>query len=275
MANLSAASRTLAVLEELSVRPDGATVSELVMRLGIEKSIVSRILSTLEQDGYVVRDEVSDSFRIGLRFAAIALRHVDEMGIYDLCQPRLRMLAQNTGELAQLAIVQNDQMTFVAKAEGQQRIRVLSLLGRSAILHASVAGKVWLASLPVQKALSLALKKKGSLEKFTEKTITRTERFQAELAAVRKNGYALVEEELFNGASAVGVPVKDRRGDRVLGAVILSGPSYRLQKKRLVELVPQLRAVADDLTQLGNIDIHFGSIGQEDDIEPMHERKIG
>lgn len=261
------------MLEELSAQPNGATVSELVMRLGVEKSIVSRILSTLEHDGYVVRDEITDSFRIGLRFAAIALRHVDEIGISDLCLPLLRALAQKTGELAQLSIIQNDQMIYVAKAEGQQRIRVLSLLGRSAILHASVAGKVWLASLPEQKALALALKP-GPLEKFTENTIIRMNQLRTELATVRKNGYALVEQELFYGASAVGVPVKDRRDERVLGAVILSGPSYRLQKKRMVELVPQLRSVADDLTELGNIDIHFGNAGRQDDTR-MDDRKIG
>src|ERR1051326_7251887 len=145
---ISAVSRTLAVLEALSNEPNGATVSELVTRLQIEKSIVWRLLTTLESDGYVIREELADSFRIGLRFAAIALRHIDNLGVSDLCLPTLRDLASKTGELIQLAIVQNDQMIYVAKAEGQQRIRVLSLVGKAAVLHASTAGKVWLASLP-------------------------------------------------------------------------------------------------------------------------------
>jgi IclR family acetate operon transcriptional repressor len=106
------------------------------------------LLASLQNDGYVIRDEATDSFRLGLCFAAIALWHIDNLGISDLCQPVLRGLAIRTGELIQLAIVQNEQMIYVAKAEGQQRIRVLSLVGRTAVLHASSAGKVWLASLP-------------------------------------------------------------------------------------------------------------------------------
>ena len=81
---------------------------------------------------------------------------------------------------------------------------------------------------------------------------------RADLAQVRKSKFATVDQELFDGACAVGVAVTDRRDERVLGAVILSGPTYRLQRKRLVSFVPLLQSVANELTELGNIDIHFG-----------------
>lgn len=258
---ISAVSRAMAILEELSEQPNGATVSELVMQLQIEKSVVSRVLSTLESDGYVIRDGVTDSFRLGLKLAGIALRHVDNTGVTDMCLPLLRDLAHRTGELVQLAIVQNDQMIYVAKAEGHQRIRVLSLVGRPATLHASAVGKVWLASLPENRALSLALK--NGLERYTESTITNVDDFRAELMRVRKNGYAVVQEEQIEGAAAVGVPITDRRGDRVLGAVVLSGPAYRLPLKKLENVVPMLRDLANKMTDLGNIDIHFG--GESED----------
>ena len=270
---ISAVSRAMAILEELSNQPNGATVSELVMHLRVEKSIVSRILATLETDGYVVRDEITDSFRVGLPFAAIALRHVDNTGVSDLCLPLLRNVAVKTGELVQLAIVQNDQMIYVAKAEGQQRIRVLSLVGRAAVVYASTAGKVWLASLPEDRALALALK--AGLERLTENTIVSIDRLRTELARVRKNGYATVEQEMFEGAAAVGVPVWDRRGGRVLGAVVLSGPAYRLPRKRLVSLVSAMKELADKLTELGNIDIHFSAASaREPDILPSEVRKL-
>jgi DNA-binding IclR family transcriptional regulator len=269
---ISAVSRTLAILEELSNEPNGATVSELVMRLGIEKSVVSRVLATLQNEGYVVRDEITESFRIGLRLAGLVLRHIDLTGIPDLCLPMLRDLAAKTGELIQLAIVQNDQMIYVAKAEGQQRIRMLSLLGRAAVLHASSAGKVWLASLPEDRALALALTPK--LERFTDKTITRIDQFRSELARVRKHGYATVDEELIEGAAAVAVPVRDRSGGRVLGAVVLSGPTYRLSKRRITTLVPALQELAGKLTGLGNIDIHFGGARlREPEILPAERLK--
>jgi DNA-binding IclR family transcriptional regulator len=252
----------MAILEELSEQSSGVTVSELVMGLQIEKSVVSRVLATLENDGYVIRDAATDSFRLGLKLAGIALRHIDSTGVTDMCIPLLRDVANKTGELIQLAIVQNDQMIYVAKAEGHQRIRVLSLVGRPAILHASVAGKVWLASLPEKRALSLALE--NGLERYTENTITNVDEFRAELMRVRKKGYATVQEEMFEGAAAIGVPIADRRGGRVLGAVILSGPAYRLPLKKLESMVQMLKDLAQKLTDLANIDIHFGGETEAD-----------
>jgi IclR family acetate operon transcriptional repressor len=185
----------------------------------------------------------------------------------------LRTAANETGELIQLAIVQNEQMIYVAKAEGKQRIRVLSLVGRAAVLHASTAGKVWLASLPENQALALSLK--NGLERFTSRTISSVDELRAELRRVKKNQYATVEEELIEGASAVGVPVWDRLGGRVLGAVVLSGPAYRLPRKRLVTLAPKLAELAKQLTELGNIDIHFNaSAARDPDVLPSEERKL-
>lgn len=269
---ISAVSRAMAILEELSEQPNGMTVSELVMRLQVEKSVVSRVLATLESDDYVVRDGIADTFRLGLAFAGIALRHVDNTGVSDLCLPLLREIANKTGELVQIAIVQNDRMIYVAKAEGHQRIRVLSLVGRSATLHASSAGKVWLASLSEDRALGLALK--GGLKRFTENTITTVDKLRTELMRVRKNRYATVQEEMIEGAAAIAVPISDRKGDRVLGAVILSGPAYRLPLKKLESLAPILRELAEKLTELGNIDIHFGgAVPEGREILPDHDQK--
>jgi DNA-binding IclR family transcriptional regulator len=131
---------------------------------------------------------------------------------------------------------------------------------------------VWLASLPEQRALALALKD-GRLEKFTEHTIIKVDQLRADLAQVRKNKFATVDQELFDGACAVGVPVTDRRDERVLGAVILSGPTYRLQRKRLVSFVPLLQSVANELTELGNIDIHFGHGARIESDDYAEDRK--
>jgi IclR family acetate operon transcriptional repressor len=235
---MSAAARTMAVLDLLGSRPPGMTASEIVADLGIEKSVVSRILATLEKDGYVTRDGVTDLFRLGLRFVAIAFRYIESLGFYDVCMPEVRRLADETGELVQLAVVDREGMTYVAKAEGNQRIRVYSQLGREAVLHASTVGKIWLASLPEEAALALALR--VGLTPFAKNTIRTIDALRDELIRVRAQGFALLEEELFDGGSAIGVPIKDRRDGTVLGAVVLAGPTFRLPRARLVEFAPTL-----------------------------------
>jgi len=256
---ISAVARTMAILEELSEEPSGITVSKLVERLKCEKSIVSRILSTLTDADYVIRDPATSTYRIGLRFAGMALRHLDSTGTSGLCQPLLQDVANKTGELVQLLIVQNDQMIYVAKAEGKQRVRVLSLVGRVAALHASAAGKVWLASLPEERALAIVLKQ--GMKKFTQNSVTTVDALRAELARARRAGFAIVEQEMFEDASSVAVPIRGRQGDRVVGAVVLSGPSYRLPKKRMTNLVPILRELADKLSDVANLDFQVESIG--------------
>ncbi len=239
----------MAILETLAGEPSGLSFSEIVARLGIEKSTVSRILGTLERDGYVIRDVVTNVYRLGLKAVAIVLRYMDSIGFYDLCMPVLREVAEKTGELVQLAIVERDTVRYVAKVEGTQRIRLLSLLGREAVLHAASAGKVWLASLPEEMALKLVLK--SGLSALTEKTICSLDRFREELTRVREHGYATVEEELILGVNAVGVPIRVARGkERVVGAIVLSGPAYRLPRGRLVEVAPLLAEAAERVAEV-------------------------
>jgi len=244
---ISAASRTTAILELLGTHPHGLVASELVAQLGIEKSIVSRILAALERDAYVIRDPVTDVFRLGFRFLSIAFRYIESVGFYEVCMPELDRLANTTGELIQLAVVDRQGLTYVAKAEGTHPIRLFQQLGREAVLHASTAGKVWLASLPEERALALALK--AGLSAITPKTIQTVDALREELGRVRAQGFALLEEELFEGGSAVGVPVWDRRRLKVVGALVLAGPTFRLPEDRLRAAVPELTEAARRLAE--------------------------
>lgn len=248
---ISAVARTMAILELISERPKGAGVTALASRLGIGKSTVSRVLSTLEDNGYVVRDPISLTYQVSLRFCGLALRRVDAEELYELCMPLLQGLAERTGETVQVALVEGEEMTYVAKADGPQRLRVLSLLGYQAVLHASAAGKVWLASLPEERALEIVLK--AGLEQYTENTITTVRHFQAELEKVRLRGYATVESELLPGVAAVAVAIKRPADDAVIGAILISGPVVRMPKKRLGSFVNELRTVAEELKDLDQL----------------------
>ncbi|MDR7520550.1 MAG: IclR family transcriptional regulator [Armatimonadota bacterium] len=236
-----------AILETLASSSDGLTVSELAGALGTYKGVVSRTLGTLVALGYVRANTATRRYTLGLPLVALAFRFADMTGFPGVCQPVLQDLADATGELAQLAVVEHHRVLFVAKAEGRdQRIRMASLVGQFAPLHATAAGKVYLASLPEAEALGIAVR--AGLRSFTRHTITTRTRLRRELHMVRRLGYATVEEELVDGAGAVGVPVRvGRHGGRVAGAVVLSGPTFRLPAARKRELVPLLLAAAERL----------------------------
>lgn len=240
----------LAIIEALSWTPDGLTVSELARELKVHKGVVSRTLRHLAAGGYITASPPTRRFHLGLSILALALRYADRLGFPGVCLPVLQDLADETGELVQLGIIEGDRLLFVAKAEGRdQRIRMVSLLGQFAPLHATAAGKVFLASLPEAEALALA--RRGGLRALTRRTITSPAGLRRELRRVRRLGYAVVEEELFEGAGAVAAPVRlARLEDRVVGTVSLSGPTYRLPAARKHELARKVIASAARVAEI-------------------------
>lgn len=245
---IESVTRSLQILEMLSDQPNGATLTRLVTNLGVEKSAASRILATLERDGYVVREPNGDVFKITLRFAGMALRHVERVGVIEACMPSLQLLADDTGELVQLAVIAADRLIYIAKATGSQRIQALPLIGTAAELHASAAGKLWLASLKEDQALQLVLN--AGLRKITERTITNIGVLQEELAQVRINGYATVEQELSEDINALAVPVLHASTQQLIAAVVLSAPAYRRSMTQLVQLGERARVTAHHLKEV-------------------------
>ncbi len=243
----------MAILESLVESREGALITELAARLGIDKSTVLRIVSGLEHAGYVSRDKRTGNCHLTFKLIALANRHAGFLEVHDLSLPTLNKLAAATGELVELAIVDNGSMVFVAKVDGRSELsslRVISGVGQPVRLHTMSGGKVWLASLPESEALAIALKQ--GLSPRTPHSISDVVRLQHELAEVRKKGYALNLEEDSVGVSAVAMPVNVR--GVVVGSVVVAAPSSRDTRARLEAMVPQVRVAAAELSQIWPID---------------------
>lgn len=246
----------LAIVEALSSAPEGLTVSELAGVLNVHKGAVSRTLRHLVDSGYVAASPATRRFHLGLSILALGLRYADGLGFPGICLPVLQDLADETGELVQLGVIEGDRLLFVAKAEGRdQRIRMVSLLGQFAPLHATAAGKVFLASLPEPEALATATGQ--GLRAFTRRTITSPAALRRELRRARRLGYAVVEAELLESAGAIAAAVRlPRLRDRVVGTVSLSGPTFRLPAARKHELAPKVVATARRLAEIWPLQAH-------------------
>lgn len=248
-APISAVSRAMEVLERLAIAPEGISVSELSRSLRIDKSVVSRILSSLAMQGYVQKDASSDQYQLTFKISALAYAHFGAVGFPERCLPILRELAQQTGELVELAVADGEQLWLVAKVEGWQRVRVAAYSGGPVVLHAMASGKAWLATLPKAEALRIATAR--DLEPITPTTITTPEALAAELEQVRRQGYAVSREELMEGATsvAVAVPSPVTRGTAV-GSLVVVAPSFRMTDTVVAEIVPELQARARALSSV-------------------------
>jgi IclR family acetate operon transcriptional repressor len=224
-ASVSAVDRALVLIEALADAPDGLTVSDLSARLRINKGLTHRILSSLVGRDYVVKDERTQHYRLTIRLIGLAFRHLRVLDVYDVILPILRRLAQETGELAELNWVEQGRLVTVAKADSPRQLRVVSYLGEEQVLHASAAGKVWLASLPEEEALRRAVAQ--GMKPLTPQTITSVTALKTELDLVRAQSYATNVRESGPYVIAVAAPVRARAdAGRVVGSVGVVAPAF-------------------------------------------------
>lgn len=241
---VASVSRAMHVLEAFAGHPEGVALSRLAAKLGYGKASLSKILGTLVREGFVRQDPPTGRFHLSWRLLALAFGHAERVGMPAICMPILQALADETDELVQLAVVEDRELLFVAKAEGPgQQIRMLPLVGLVAPAHATAAGKIWLAHLRESEARAV-LARQG-LRRLTPRTLTSRGKLLAQLREARAHGYAIVDEELVEGGRAAAAPIL--AGGRVVGAVAVSGPTFRLSLARLHRIAPRLRRAAGEL----------------------------
>lgn len=251
---VSAITRALEVLETLTEAQEELTVTSLASILKLNKGVTSRILATLRSRGYVSQDPRTRVYRPTFKVVSLGNRYVERLGFPDVCMPILNELADQTEELVQMAVVEGDDMWFVAKAEGKHRLRLLSALGKKVVLHATASGKAWLASLPEDRALAL-ISRQGGLLALTPRTIVSMEEFLKQLKETRVRGFAIAQDENIEGGSAVGAAIRsERHGSLVVGAVGVAGPSTRMTRDRLFSLGEGVIEAARRLGEIWTLD---------------------
>lgn len=241
---VASVARAMHVLEAFGGQPEGVPLSRLAAKLGYGKASLSKILATLVREGFVRQDPLTGRFHLGWRLLALAFGHAERVGLPALFLPILQALADDTDELVQLAVVEGDQLLFVAKAEGPgQQMRMLPLVGVAPPVHATASGKVWLAHLPEGEALAIV--RRHGLPRLTPRTLTSRAKLVEQLHAARAQGYAIVDEELVEGGRAAAAPIL--AAGRPVGAVAVSGPTFRLSVAGLHRLAPRLKRAAAEL----------------------------
>jgi DNA-binding IclR family transcriptional regulator len=241
---VASVARAVRALEAFAGRADGMSLSEASATLGYGKASLSKILGTLRREAIVRQDPRTQRFHLSWRLLALAHDHVHRVGVAAICLPILQALADETDELVQLAVLEQERLLFVAKAEGPgQQMRMLPLVGLAVPAHATATGKAWLATLTDAEALAVVGRQ--GLRRLTPRTITSRRRLLADLREVRRRGYAIVDEELVEGGRAIGVALAS--AGRVVGGLALSGPTFRLPVARLRQLAPRVARAAREL----------------------------
>jgi DNA-binding IclR family transcriptional regulator len=232
--------RAAALLLALGESESQAGVTELARRLGLHKSTASRLLATLQRRGLVEQDEESGKYRLGIVILRLAERAEQTLDLRAIALPELERLARTAHENVALAVMRDDACLTLAQVDGPSMAAVADWTGRATPLHCVASGKVFLSALAEREILRLH---RLGMPAATERTITGLEPLLEELARVRRRGFATSFGELMAGTNAVAVPVHDARG-RLVAAVSIWGPAFRVQPGRISELARLAHATA-------------------------------
>jgi DNA-binding IclR family transcriptional regulator len=219
-------------------------VREFASLLDVHRSTASRLARTLTAHGFLERGRRGAGFRLGPQAARLGLLAVGARSLLAAARDPMDRLAAETGEAVVLSVPVDGEALDVAQAGSAHLIGATTWIGRRTPLHASSDGKVFLAFAAAE------LRRSTALERLTSRTVTDHSELEAELARVRRDGWAAAVGELEEGLNGVAAPVLASRG-RCVAALSVSGPAYRLPPERLPQVaevcLAATRAVGADL----------------------------
>jgi DNA-binding IclR family transcriptional regulator len=236
---VASVARALALLDEVARSDAGLGVNELARRIGVNASTASRLLATLEADGFVER--VSDGpYRLGLKLVALSDRVLGQLDVRERARPWLTWLVEETGETATLSVPGSGEAITVDFVPSSSSVVSMARVGRPSVAHATAAGKVML-------AFGGSAGPEGSeLVAFTERTITDPDVLAAELEGVRASGIAEAVGEREPDLNALAAPVIGR-GAELVAILGLQGPAARLPASTRRALREPLRRAAGEI----------------------------
>lgn len=255
----NALDRGFTVLEHLAHYPQGSPLSLIATELDIPLSACHRVLADLQRLGYVRQARRQGEYMLTTKVVSLGLGFLSSAGIVNIAEPLLERLAQTSGELVRLSIVDEDRLTFVAKAQGQRQsgLRYDPDMGMDVRLSCTSSGHAWLMTLSDERAVELVSKQGfGTPAQYGPKAPTTLKALLGFLHAARVRGYAMIDEVFAPGMSAMAVPVIHRKA--AIGVISIAGPRTRLTSERMHELAPALQAASAELGPISNASTLFG-----------------
>jgi len=233
--------RAFDLLERMADMGGEATLTELANRTDLPAPTIHRLMRTLVNKGYV-RQEPSRRYALAPRLIRLGESASKVVGIW--AEPHLVRLVDALGETANMALLDRDQVVYVAQVPSRHSMRMFTEVGRRVFPHSTGVGKALLAQL--NPAEAEAIVSRTGMPAQTPHTLTDPASLLQELDLVRSRGYAIDEGEQEIGVRCIAVPVP---GTPTLAAISISGPGARVTPTIVDRAVPLMTAVARELSR--------------------------
>jgi DNA-binding IclR family transcriptional regulator len=218
--------RMMKLLEVLADSPDAVSLKLLAGKAGLHPSTAHRILTALVRDRMAERVE-QGSYRLGMRLLELGNLVKSRISVREHALPFMRELHAQIGEAVNLSVRRDDEIVYIERtSSGRSLMRVVNIIGARAPLHITAVGKLFLLDDGPEGVKSYA--ERTGLPGYTKNTIQALPALERELERVRRQGYALDNEEAELGVRCIGAGVRDDSGALVAGLSV-SAPAERMK----------------------------------------------
>lgn len=231
--------RAIVLLDLLADAGGEVGISRLAELSGLPLPTIHRLMRSLVTHGYV-RQEASRRYALGPRLIRLGESAARQLGTW--ARPQLVELVAAVGETANLALLEGDDVVYVAQVPSTHSMRMFTEVGRRVFAHCTGVGKALLAQLPAETVQEILAR--TGMPAQTPHTLTDPATLLRELAQIRQQGYAIDDGEQEVGVRCLAVPVL---GAPAMAAISVSGPAARLTDEVFDRIVPLLRRAAEQL----------------------------
>ncbi len=240
--------RCLRVIDTLSNHPGGLKLTEISALLDLHPSSLHHMMSTLLPHDYITQDPDTKRYSLGFRFLEISRKILDNLDIRQIAHRHLEVLRQESQEAVHLAMLRGDKVVYIDKLDTPSGLSLATYVGFATDPHAAAGGKVILAGLKDEAVKGMY--KNKPLKSYGKNTITRLPALIAELAKIRKRGYAVDNEEYYEGVRCVAAPVSS--GGQVVASISVTGSIFtitpqRIEKELAARVVKAAESVSAEL----------------------------
>ncbi|MEL6947338.1 MAG: IclR family transcriptional regulator [Pseudomonadota bacterium] len=239
--------RTLLILETLADAGEPLTPTQINAQIGLPKQTIHRLCQTLLDEGFLIRDASGKKMGPAPRSVTMAKGVLTARDLQHARRTVLQHLSRKTGETVNYVLPDVSGMTYLDRVETDWAFRIELPIGSKVPFHCTASGKCYLASLEPrsQQRLLTSL----PLDKRTPNTISDPAVLQRSLNTIQRQGYALDEEELFEGMVALAVPILSKHG-QFQAAVAFHGPTQRLSPEKLMGHLDDVREAVRKLAHI-------------------------
>lgn len=244
--NVQTLDRTLDIIELLATSAQGMGVTEIGLKLQLHKSTVHRLINALAHRGYIEKDQKAGLYKIGLKFIEISSLYLHQLELKAEAAPIMRHLAEMTGLVSHLAILDETDVVYIEKVDVVQSLRLYSHIGRRIPVYCSALGKVLLSGQSDlrQKQILQSINYKP----YTENTIQSQKALFSELQKTTQRGWAVDDEEHEAGIRCIAAPVRDFTR-KVIAALSISGDSNTLTAEQDIKFRTIVVEAADTISK--------------------------